>query len=91
MDYIDLIPFILGFAGYFVPYKKGVKMTAGNEIVLFMKGFLRKSKPLANIPSESLKITEQILGSLGFSKQNKYLRQKKKVMVGLKVHFYSTI
>lgn len=68
MDYIDLIPFILGFAGYFVPYKKGVKMTAGNEIVLFSSGDVNV-EVLVSPEQDTVWLTQKQMGALFDVKQ----------------------
>lgn len=68
MDYIDLIPFILGFAGYSVPYKKGVKMTAGNEIVLFSSGDVNV-EVLVSPEQNTVWLTQKQMGALFDVKQ----------------------
>ncbi len=68
MDYIDLIPFILGFADYSVPYKKGVKMTAGNEIVLFSSGDVNV-EVLVSPEQDTVWLTQKQMGALFDVKQ----------------------
>jgi len=68
MDYIDLILFILGFAGYSVPYKKGVKMTAGNEIVLFSSGDVNV-EVLVSPEQDTVWLTQKQMGALFDVKQ----------------------